>query len=35
VRGSKEENDANSYSGKIMRIFGKEHPEIFTMKYCS
>jgi cytidyltransferase-like protein len=33
--GSKEENDANSYSGKIMRIFGKEHPEIFTMKYCS
>ena len=30
--GSKEENAANSYAGKIMRIFGRQHPEIFFMK---
>jgi cytidyltransferase-like protein len=29
------ENEANSYSGKVMRIFGKKNPEIFFMKYSS
>jgi len=33
--GDNIENAANSYSGKIMRIFGKKHPEIFFMKYMS
>lgn len=30
--GDKFENSANAYAGKIMRIFGKNHPEIFFMK---
>lgn len=33
--GSNEENEANIYSGKIMREFGRKYPEIFLMKYMS
>lgn len=29
------ENEANAYAGKTMRKFGREHPEIFFMKYKS
>lgn len=29
--GDKWENEANSYSGKTMRIFGRENPEIYTI----
>lgn len=31
--GSLHENEANSYSGKIMRQFGRENPEIYNLKF--
>ena len=31
--GDKWENEANSYSGSTMRKFGRENPNIYTMKF--
>lgn len=30
--GSEHENQANSEAGRIMRLFGKAHPEIFSLQ---